>query len=166
MPRPSHQRACNPLPIDYVCNVAMEEIEASSNVEEGGEQDLQVTQLELEQGAYEAFRVLVKNIASEITDGRQLEMLGYFQNIPAADCKQKSSLEMLDEMMRKGKFSHTNVQPLKKTLENIDRTDLIRMVDQYNHTYMEAIIQVQSIRSSRSKYIASYHGINKGYRRG
>ena len=97
--------------------------------EEGGPQPAPDDQ------AYSEFLVLIKNLAGEITAERQLEMLGFFEGIAVAEVRGKSALELLSDMMRKGRFSHTNLEPLQRRLREIDRSDLVRVVDKYQQKY-------------------------------
>lgn len=85
--------------------------------------------------AYSEFLVLVKNIAAEITDSSHLEMLGFFEGMAVSEVKGKSALELLSGMMRKGRFSYTDVEPLQKKLKDIDRPDLVREVEKYQQKY-------------------------------
>lgn len=87
------------------------------------------------------FRVLVRNIACEIVDGKDLESLCFLQGVE----RPGSALEVFRGMMRRGIFSCTNVGPLKKTLEDIDRFDLItRHLDTYQLQQNSAIPSTQA----------------------
>lgn len=97
--------------------------------------------------AYRAFMVLVKDIASEITSSSQLEMLGFFEGQQVSEAKGKSALELLSGMMKKGRFSYKNTEPLQRKLTEIDRPDLARLVDKYQQEY--------PVRGEGVKWVAS-----------
>lgn len=86
--------------------------------------------------AYREFRVVVKNIAGDITDPTHLEQLGFLEAMSLEEVKGKSALALLSAMIQKGRFSYTDLEPLKQTLRDIDRPDLVREVDKYQHKYM------------------------------
>ena len=89
------------------------------------------------QDARLAFRVLVKNVASEIHP-KDLKELAFLVEVGVNETT--TVLDVFDEMMRKGRFSYTNVEPLQETLKNIDRHDLVtKYLASYRETYREAI---------------------------
>jgi hypothetical protein len=80
----------------------------------------------------DAFRLLLTNIANEIIDPKELETLRFLAGEDRPEVK--SALNVFQLMLRKGKFSSANVQPLKKILEGIERCDLVSgILENYIH---------------------------------
>ena len=73
----------------------------------------------------ESFRVVLKNIACEIVDPKEVQNLRFLGLGDADRSGAESALEVFQLMLKKGKFSFTNVEPLKNVLEDVDRCDLV-----------------------------------------
>ena len=74
--------------------------------------------------AREAFKVMLKDIANQLS-ADDVEKLMFFCGNNGGDSAKKSALDLLGEMMRRGKYSHRCVDGLEKHLRHIDRCDLI-----------------------------------------
>lgn len=85
------------------------------------------------------FKILVKNIADDITD---LEKLRYMSDaVQTGQVKSQSALDILWVLERKGKFAYNNIGPLEKLLQDVDRCDLVsKYIVPYKQTYGELAI--------------------------
>ena len=80
----------------------------------------------------EEFGVLVKGIASELVP-EDLQVLCFLEGVEQP--REASALQVFSAMMKKGKFGHCKVQPLRALLKSIQRVDL---VTKYLDTYSQS----------------------------
>lgn len=86
----------------------------------------------------DAFKVVVKDIANQLSS-EDMVKLRFFcgGSLEEGENKHRSALDLLWDMLRKGKFSHTNPEGMEKLLRDIDRCDLITMhLEGYKERYM------------------------------
>lgn len=89
-------------------------------------------------GRQNAFKVLVKDIANNLSS-EDLEKLSFFCGVSLGEGEKrpKSALDLLWDMLRKGKFSHTSPEGMEKLLRDIDRCDLITThLDPFKEKYI------------------------------
>lgn len=80
----------------------------------------------------ESFRAVLINIACEIVDPKEVQCLRFLVDADRS-AEVESALEVFQLMLKKGRFSFSNVEPLKEVLENVNRYDL---VSKYLENYM------------------------------
>ena len=72
-----------------------------------------------------ALHGVLKSMACEIVDPKEVQNLRFLGLGDADRSGAESALEVFQLMLKKGRFSFTNVEPLKKVLENMGRYDLV-----------------------------------------
>ena len=79
-----------------------------------------------------AFRKLVSDISEHLSQD-EVAKFSFIQHVPD---KNASALAAFNYLLRKGVFSHNNVEPLATILKNIDRHDLLtQLVEPYKDNY-------------------------------
>ena len=83
-----------------------------------------------------AFRRLISDI-SEYLSPEEVTKFSFIQSIPERNV---SALNALDYLMRKGEFSHDNLEPLVALLKDIKRHDLVTsLVDGYKENFPNGV---------------------------
>ena len=74
--------------------------------------------------AKEAFKVMLKDIADHLS-ADDMKKLSFFCGNSLEEREKKQPLDLLWDMLRRGKFSFSSLDNLEKYLRRIDRCDLI-----------------------------------------
>jgi len=72
----------------------------------------------------EAFKVMLKDIADHLS-ADDMKKLSFFCGNSLEEREKKQPLDLLWDMLRRGKFSFSSLDNLEKYLRHIDRCDLI-----------------------------------------
>ena len=85
----------------------------------------------------EDYKLMIKNIAENITNPDDLSKLTYMCDISNTGSERDTPvLDIFRKLERKGKFAHDNVRPLEDLLTNIDRYDLVtKHIEPYKQKY-------------------------------
>lgn len=94
------------------------------------------------------FRRLVLNISSHLTS-EEVYKLGYIFILPEAQYKNKSALEVLVLLEMQGEFSASKPEALIAILKDLNRTDLVKMIEAYrkrvSHTRRQRTDRVHAV---------------------
>ena len=79
------------------------------------------------------FRKLLSALAEQLQP-EDIRKCSFLKSLPNG--RTATALETLDYLMKKGTFSHSNVDPLVQLLQDINRCDLVTdLVDPYRNDY-------------------------------